>query len=250
MRGARAQLWVGNSTASENPIGWEFQGHAIVMAAITDLVTIKGMGSTPGDRMLFGGCSAGAIGAMNNLDYVTELVGGLAPDLPVKGFIDAAALVDIYPTDNGWSWGPYNEALQTMQQEMIAFVNPVVPQDACAAAGFTGTDLWKCIWPSYRMPMLKTPLFVTWSQFDRRAPRVYSLDGSAALRDTPAPRPAPRAPQLPAGRPDGQLRAVHARAVRVRGELPGRGARRDRLHAGGHGRVQHHLLRALPDRAL
>ena len=162
MRGARAQLWVGNSTASENPIGWEFQGHAIVMAAITDLVTIKGMGSTPGDRMLFGGCSAGAIGAMNNLDYVTELVGGLAPDLPVKGFIDAAALVDIYPTDNGWSWGPNMTSLQTMQQEMVAIVDPVVPPDC----DYSGDDLWKCIWPSYRMPLVQTPFFVTWAQFD------------------------------------------------------------------------------------
>lgn len=33
------------------------------MATINSLINDQGMGSTPGQRLLFGGCSAGAIGA-------------------------------------------------------------------------------------------------------------------------------------------------------------------------------------------
>ena len=185
-----SDLWVGSAQASQATLNYAFQGHTIAMAAITDLVATQGMGSTPGARLLFGGCSAGAIGecgpaapvraracepgaepgvraregAMNNMDYVAELVASLAPSVQVQGFLDAAALVDVYPAGNGWSWGADDEPLQTMIAAMYAMVDPVVPP-ACASL-YSGVDAWKCIFPAYRMPMLATPLFVTWAQFD------------------------------------------------------------------------------------
>ena len=54
---------------------------------------------------------------------------------------------------------------------LVFFINPQVPQ-ACTAL-YPG-DPWKCVWGSYRLPLLQTPYFLVASQFDRRgrnAPR-------------------------------------------------------------------------------
>ncbi len=49
-------------------------------ATITQLVTSFGMGKTAGQRLLFGGCSAGAVGAMNNVRTGTMLQRVSSPD--------------------------------------------------------------------------------------------------------------------------------------------------------------------------
>ena len=54
-----SDLWVGNASASTATFGWAFKGHAIAMAAVLDLVRTQGLGSQPGHRLLYGGCSAG-----------------------------------------------------------------------------------------------------------------------------------------------------------------------------------------------
>ena len=54
-----------------------------------------GLGSKQGTRLLFGGCSAGAIGAMNNLESVASTMPG---NVQTWGFVDGAALL-IAPCD-------------------------------------------------------------------------------------------------------------------------------------------------------
>jgi hypothetical protein len=49
--------------AYSTPLDFNFMGHVIVQAVVTDMVATQKMGSTPGARLLFSGCSAGAIGA-------------------------------------------------------------------------------------------------------------------------------------------------------------------------------------------
>ena len=101
---------------------------------------------------------------MNTIDSAKTVLAEVAPSVEVQGFLDAAALVDVYPTDNGFSWANSVESLQTMIAAMVAVVNPVVPT-SCAAL-HSGNETWKCVYPSYRMPMLAVPFFVTWPQFD------------------------------------------------------------------------------------
>ena len=61
--------------APGNTIGWNFRGNRIVRAIIRDLVEQHGMGTNGlGERLLFGGCSAGSRGAMANLDFIQPLV--------------------------------------------------------------------------------------------------------------------------------------------------------------------------------
>ena len=107
-------------------------------AVITQLVTDLGMGSTPGQRLLFGGCSAGAIGAMNSLDAIAAMTarcpllgaktaGCTVAGLQVQGFLDGASLIDI--RSSGWPWSNDLIPLQTL----IAEVRARVPA-MCAAA--------------------------------------------------------------------------------------------------------------------
>lgn len=112
------------------------------------------MGSSPGHVLLFGGCSAGAIGAMNNLDAVAMQAAGYG--VTTYGFLDAAALVDIDPA--GWPWSRDLIPLQTLMSWLVGLLQPSFPP-ACTAAGYVGILAWKCLWSSYRMPLLTTPFF-------------------------------------------------------------------------------------------
>ena len=47
---------------------------------------------------------------------------------------------------------------------MVGLVRPVVP--AACSETVAAASLWKCAWPSFRMPRLQTPYWTTWSQFD------------------------------------------------------------------------------------
>jgi len=55
-------------------------------------------------------------------------------------------------------------SLQDMTQDLFAFTKPVIPA-ACAAV-YTGSEAWKCLWPSYRLPFVTTPYFLNAAQFD------------------------------------------------------------------------------------
>lgn len=82
----------------------------------------------------------------------------------VQGLLDAAALLDINPAGNGWAWSNELIPLQTNTASLIAFDNPQFPS-SCTAQ-YSGSEAWKCIWGSYRLPMVQTPYFMTASQFD------------------------------------------------------------------------------------
>ena len=118
-----SDFWSGNAPGSaDTPLGLNFMGSVIVQSVIQDLVATQGLGSEAGARLLFSGCSAGAIGAMNNLERVIALV---PPTVQVQGFLDGAALLDIYPA--GWSWSDMLVPLQELMANLTLFANPVFP---------------------------------------------------------------------------------------------------------------------------
>ena len=154
-----SDFWSGDVGASSATYGYSFRGARIVSATITDLLQNKGM-AAPGTQLLFGGCSAGAIGAMNNLEAVAAQV---PPTVTVRGFLDAAALLDIQPA--GWPWSPDLEPLQSLVQQLTALVNPVLP-DYCTTT-FGPGEQFKCFIGQYRMPLItKVPYFMNAPQFD------------------------------------------------------------------------------------
>jgi len=65
-----SDAYVGNSGFNANVVGWSFRGARIVTAVIERLIADYALGNTTEPtKMLLGGCSAGARGAMYNLDY-------------------------------------------------------------------------------------------------------------------------------------------------------------------------------------
>ncbi len=127
-----------------------------MQAVVTALQAHNGLGSSGGpERMLFAGCSAGGRGVLTNLDAVAAAV---PPNVQVMGLLDAAAWVDVQPIVPGML------TLQQMTLQLYDFTTPPVPAD-CAAT-YTGADAWQCVWPSYRLPFIQTPYFMTAAQFD------------------------------------------------------------------------------------
>jgi hypothetical protein len=153
-----SDLWSGDVAAGASNFNFAFRGAHIVPATITSLMATKGLGATAGQRMLFGGCSAGAIGAMNNLETVANM---LPPTVQLRGFFDGAALLDIQP--RGWDWSPDLESLQSLMAEMLAITRPVFP--SYCETSFPG-NLWKCLIGQYRMPLITSvPYFSNMPQF-------------------------------------------------------------------------------------
>jgi hypothetical protein len=132
-----SDIWSGDAPATNASFGLAFRGSRIVTAVITSLMEQQGMGSAPGTRLLFGGCSAGAIGAMNNIEAVAAL---LPPSVQLWGFFDGAALLDIQP--RGWSWSRDLETLQSLMANMTSFIQPVFPPYCLTL--FPGAE-WKCL---------------------------------------------------------------------------------------------------------
>ena len=194
-----SDLWSGDVPSSSATWDFAFRGARIARAIITSLVADYGMGSTPGERLLFGGCSAGAIGAMNNLDAVAAM----APaGMQVQGLLDAASLIDIRPS----AW-PFSNELLPLQTQIAALVTAIQPTfEPNCAARYTGAAAWKCLLGGYRMPLLTTPFFANMPQIDDfeiqyDSECVLAMDDSSCLLHTNGIRALPRsnlAPSTPA----------------------------------------------------
>jgi hypothetical protein len=129
---------------------------------LRDLVQSKGLGSGVGgrrDRIIFGGGSAGARGAMVHLDYVKEMLGSAAANVDVIGFLDSPVWIDKESFQSGFPGFPY------ITQHVHSYANVQHLGQECAAK-HTGDDQWKCMFGQYRLPTLQTPYFVVASQYD------------------------------------------------------------------------------------
>ena len=157
--------WFGDAAASPSTFNYAFRGSRIVSTAVAALVTNNGLGSSGvAERLLFAGCSAGGRGVLTNLDIVAAAV---PANVQVMGLLDAAAWVDVPPAIPGML------TLQQMTQDLFTFTAPPVP--AACAATYTGSSAWMCVWPSYRLPYITTPYFMTAAQFDAFQVRVPML---------------------------------------------------------------------------
>lgn len=154
--------WLGDAGAGAETFNYNFRGRAIINATVTALVSNHGMGS--GARFLFGGCSAGGLGALASIDAVAALLDdhGLS-SLSFAGFFDASGWVDI-PSPS-WLAGDASapEPLTQTLQQLSTFINPAYPP-GCADAN-QGQE-YLCIYPSVRLPYVQTPFLLNAAQFD------------------------------------------------------------------------------------
>ena len=161
-----SDAWVGDVAASPATYGYAFRGQRIIEATLADVALNRGLGSTA--QVLFGGCSAGARGALFNLDYVAQY---LPAGATVKGLLDSALWLDLSPPDTA------EVTLQTQTQGVFALVNPAARIPAACAAAYPGAEGWKCLYGVYRLPYVTTDYFINAAQFDSFQ-MLYDLGGN------------------------------------------------------------------------
>ena len=89
-----SDAWVGDTVAG----GLYFRGQAIVEAVLADLVQQQNLGQNSADRLLFGGCSAGARGAMFTLDSVADMLARSGvTGVQLQGLLDSPLWIDVAP---------------------------------------------------------------------------------------------------------------------------------------------------------
>ena len=126
--------WAGDVGASAATFGWNFRGQQIIAAIVADLVARQGLAG--GADVLFGGCSAGARGAMVNLDFIQPM---LPAGCTLRGLLDSGLWLDLNPPDTA------EDSLQAQTQAIYALVNPAARIPAACAAQYAG-QAWKCLY--------------------------------------------------------------------------------------------------------
>ena len=173
-----SDAWMGDAAASSATFGYAFRGQRIIAATMADLQARHGMAA--GADVVFGGCSAGARGAMINLDYIQALA---PPGSTVRGLIDSGLWVDVEPIDTS------QVSLQDQTQMISTFIEPGSVIPATCAMEYVGEE-WKCLFGVYRLPFVETPYLINAAQFDSfamvydEAGNVPATQGQVALADT------------------------------------------------------------------
>jgi len=137
---------------------WHFRGRQIIDAVFADLRMRKGLGTQVGDRVVYGGCSSGARGALVSLDYVATHLAGLAQ---VVGLLDSALWIPIRPQAKSMvSFG-------RQTRDFLNFANAsVFLNKECLKKYFMEQERYKCLEAAFRLPFIKAPFFLIQSQYD------------------------------------------------------------------------------------
>jgi len=147
---------MGNREASSDTNGWHFRGATVVKSVLKSVVNDQGLGKAPNTKLVFGGGSAGARGAMTHLDSVAA---EMPSQVEVLGFLDSNMWLDV---------GSYNDSFIGFGSQSEAAYHYTdaasVVNENCAMM-YRGVE-WKCIFGQYRMPFLRSPFFMTASQYD------------------------------------------------------------------------------------
>lgn len=158
-------------TVDTSSVGFAFRGRAVVTAVIDDLVTNRGLGNVSGTHVLYGGCSAGARGAMFNTDDVwAQLKKALGKNLARYGaLLDSGFYQEIEPYDSSLP------SLMYITQQAAALQGSASGAMPACAAAYPGADIWKCFYGKYTVPFITSPFFLHQFLYDS-----YQLDKNGA----------------------------------------------------------------------
>jgi O-palmitoleoyl-L-serine hydrolase len=161
--------WIGDVSAAQTEavygFAWSFRGRRILAAALNLLSSQLGLGAaamgassaTP-HRLLLGGCSAGARGAMFNLDAVA----GHAPgSVSVQGLLDSPLWINTQPI---------NQNIPSLESQcadaLSLFDAGDVLNAGCVNGLASGASPSLCLMGQYLMPYINTSYFLNAGQFD------------------------------------------------------------------------------------
>lgn len=131
-----------------------FRGARILEAAITDLLTNKGLSSA--QSVVVSGCSAGGLSTYLHLDRFRERI---PSNIPVRGLADAGYFMDYVSVSGQSTYTPY------MQGGFKLWNSTGGVNQNCIAA-YDLEDQWHCIMAQYTYPHIQTPIFILNSKYD------------------------------------------------------------------------------------
>jgi len=135
---------------SVSTFGMQFRGQDIVAAVLADLQAKRGL--APGARLLFGGCSAGARGAMVHLDNVAAAL----PGVEVRGMLDSAYWINLAPSGSDASDALGGSLIQ-QAEDVYGFANTTGVISAQCAQLYAATP-WYCLFGARRAKRSRDPL--------------------------------------------------------------------------------------------
>ena len=141
-----SDAWVGDIGASNFTWGFAFRGQRILAAALHKLVQSEGLGAKTDSgqqRLLLSGCSAGARGAMMNLDYIEGILEGAdipAGTVEIMGLLDSPLWVNVEPST------PHITPLSNETRAVYQFVNATARLGPLCEQTFPAVeDRWMCL---------------------------------------------------------------------------------------------------------
>mmetsp|Transcript_136884 Transcript_136884/g.381578 ORF Transcript_136884/g.381578 Transcript_136884/m.381578 type:complete len:423 (+) Transcript_136884:94-1362(+) len=144
--------------------GLQFRGARVVESVFKDLVRNHELAQGERELVILGGVSAGARGAMVNLDYVPDFLANArapgATKVEVVGLLDSPLWVDIPPLIDSGFVG-FRRSCRNVQR----FANVTRFGKECAKA-FPEKQRFKCLMGQYRMPFLGMPYLLVAAQYD------------------------------------------------------------------------------------
>ena len=165
-----------NDEPSEESFGYYFDGHLNFQAIIEKLIAEKGIGNAS-NVMLTGG-SAGAIGALFNVDWLANrLSNATVKSVPLAGWYSPGALADDlpapYPPSDypnfaaGDKGNPIYDIIQAGESPVDVWkVKDSLPAD-CLAAYDDEVGWWICASAHFAYKYIKSSIFMVHTQYDK-----------------------------------------------------------------------------------
>lgn len=160
--------YAGDIGAEYSPFGFHFRGQQIVTGIFMDLIAAQGMGSGGGDvQVLYTGCSAGARGALFNLDRIGVLLNQHLPGQVSNygGLLDSAFWIDMQPYNSTNGAVPF----ATQVQLVYNMTNATSTISASCAAAYPASsgEQWKCMMGQYAVKYVASPYLLHAFQYDQ-----------------------------------------------------------------------------------
>jgi len=167
-----SDAYIGNIGASDVPFGFHFRGRAIVTAVLTELAVTRGLQAAANAQVLYGGCSAGARGALFNNEFVATWLAANTAVTHVGIALDSSFWVDVQPLAAG------EPSFAQITQDVLAMVNATAQLSPTCVAGVGGAaNAWRCMFGQYATPFVVTSyLLFAWS-FDSYQVRATAVGG-------------------------------------------------------------------------
>ncbi|KAK7471568.1 hypothetical protein BaRGS_00035796, partial [Batillaria attramentaria] len=160
--------WSGtkNKTKSED---FAFMGSLIVEEVIKKLMK-KGLRKAK--KLMLTGSSAGGTGVLVNIDRVAELVRTRAPQVEVRGLVDAGWFLDNEPYRGRPCHNAYSCSPIVSVQRGIQMWEPRLPE-MCQAQ--YASEPWRCYFGHRLYPTLQTPVYIVQNLYDAAQIKVDNV---------------------------------------------------------------------------